>query len=205
MESITETLEIWKDCKGYEGLYQVSNLGRVKSLPRVRRNHIGGVWIQEGKIKKGTVNYQGYVHVRLTGKSGKAKTEKVHRLVALVFCDKPEGATEVDHIDGNRKNNRADNLQWVSHKENINKRFEDGTAYPYVIRCRETGEIYGNAQEAADALGIDRGNIYACAAFWTYEKLKGAAQKKVKSVKGYSFDFLPNEKYFEIKELNEGA
>lgn len=103
-------IEIFKDIKGYEGLYQVSNLGRVKSLNYHREG-------REEVLNTGEC--RGYLKVNLS-KNGKVKTVKVHRLVATVFLDNPEGKPEINHIDENKENNRVDNLEWSWHKDNCN-------------------------------------------------------------------------------------
>ena len=97
--------EIWKDCKGYEGLYQISNLGRVWS-------------IGSQKYLKGSIDKDGYMCVYLTAKNGKTKMEKIHRLVALVFLDNPNNYTQVNHKDKNKQNNCVDNLEWCTAKYN---------------------------------------------------------------------------------------
>lgn len=101
--------EVWKDVPGYEGLYQVSNLGNVKGL--YHRCY--------GRILSAARNSKGYRYVCLY-KNGKAKGIKVYRLVALAFLSNPGNLPEIDHIDGSRDNDIASNLRWVSHKENIN-------------------------------------------------------------------------------------
>ena len=102
--------EIWKDVKNYEGLYEVSNLGRVKSLNynRTRKEKI---------LKSGYVC--GYCKVVLW-KYGKKKMYTVHRLVAEHFIPNPDNKPCIDHIDGNRSNNRVENLRWCTYKENSN-------------------------------------------------------------------------------------
>ena len=102
--------EIWKDCKGYEGLYQVSNKGRVKSLQRIRTNHTGGVWIQEEAILTGKINHDGYKVVHFTQPKGKTKIEFVHRLVALAFIPNPDNKKEVNHINSIRTDNFVENI-----------------------------------------------------------------------------------------------
>ena len=97
--------EIWKDCKGYEGKYQVSNLGRVWS-------------IGSQKYLKGSTDKDGYMCVYLTAKNGKTKIEKIHRLVALVFLDNPNNYPQVNHKDENKQNNCVDNLEWCDTKYN---------------------------------------------------------------------------------------
>lgn len=98
--------EIWKDIVGYEGLYQVSNLGNVKSL-----NYRG-----TGKEKViSLTNKAGYYLVSL-----KRTLYRVHRLVALAFIPNPENKPFVDHINGIRSDNRVENLRWCTNKENIN-------------------------------------------------------------------------------------
>jgi len=104
--------EEWKDIEGYEGLYQVSDLGRVRSLPRNTTS---------GKILKPGTDRKGYLYVILS-KNGKAKSHTVHRLVALAFIpnDDPEHKTEVNHLNEKKSDCRACNLNWMSHKSNIN-------------------------------------------------------------------------------------
>ena len=96
--------EIWKPVPGYEELYEVSNLGRLKSL---RGNHIMAL----------SPNSRKYLGANLS-KNGKAKSIHIHRLVAEVFCERPEGKDVVDHINNNKNDNRASNLRWVTQKEN---------------------------------------------------------------------------------------
>lgn len=108
--------EIWKDIEGYEGLYQVSNLGRVRSLPRRTT---------KGKILKTFIDYAGYEIVTLcnTNKKNPSCKFRVHRLVAQAFITNPNELPQVNHIDGNKLNNSAENLEWVTAKENINHRY----------------------------------------------------------------------------------
>ena len=94
--------EIWKDIQGYEGYYQVSNLGRVKSL---RSNTI----LKINDIKGG------YSQVGLSI-NGNPKTKRIHRLVATAFLDNEFNLTQINHKDKNRHNNRADNLEWCDYK-----------------------------------------------------------------------------------------
>lgn len=102
--------EIWKDVSGYEGLYQVSNLGRIKSSERhgnFNKNHI----LIGGKDTKG------YRVVSLT-KNGKGLTKKVHRLVAQAFILNPKNLPQINHIDGNKQNNTIKNLEWCDNAYN---------------------------------------------------------------------------------------
>ena len=106
--------EIWKDIEGYEGLYQVSNLGNVKSLrKRIDKGKCHRYF--DEKILKPIETNRGYLRVKLC-KNRKIKKTRVHRLVAEAFIKRPE--LEVNHIDGNKKNNKAENLEWVTQKEN---------------------------------------------------------------------------------------
>lgn len=110
--------EIWKDVVGYEGYYQVSNLGRVRSLDRIASN---GRKIK-GKILSTKVNTAPYYPRVSLSVNGKMKLAQVHRLVAqaFVYNPDPEHKTQVGHKDESRTNNRADNLEWVTPKENSN-------------------------------------------------------------------------------------
>ena len=106
-------MEEWRDVVGYEGLYQVSNLGRVKSLPKYNR--------KDSYIMKPTIRKRdGRVSVILCKNPSHRKRITVHRLVAIAFVDNPHGYTEVNHKDENPQNNRADNLEWCTRKYNMN-------------------------------------------------------------------------------------
>lgn len=109
--------EIWKDIVGYEGLYQVSNLGRVKSLDRYVGHNKGGKRLYKGSIIKQGLCKQGYYIVQLC-KNNKAKTKRVNRLVAQAFLDNPNNLPQVNHIDKNKYNNKVENLEWITSKDN---------------------------------------------------------------------------------------
>jgi hypothetical protein len=121
-------MEIWKDIKDYEGLYQVSSLGNVKSIDRAISSKNGKrIFNVNGKPLKGFANKNGYKRVHLT-KEHKGKSYFVHRLVAFNFLDKPNYKCEVNHIDGNKFNNFISNLEWVTHSENLQHAFDNGLA-----------------------------------------------------------------------------
>ena len=109
--------EIWKDIKNYEGIFQVSNLGRVKSLPREIFKSDGKVMKIKGKIRKLHETEDGYFRVRLVY-NNTGKSFLVHRLVASAFIPNPDNKTDVNHKDENKQNNEATNLEWSTHKEN---------------------------------------------------------------------------------------
>lgn len=113
--------EVWKDVVGWEGLYQVSNLGKVRSLDR----HVKGR-LKNGKNIKGRIlvlryDKDGYLTVHLRDcDNNKNKLCKVHRLVAEAFIPKIDGKDNIDHINSIRDDNRVENLRWCTNKENIN-------------------------------------------------------------------------------------
>ena len=109
--------EVWKDVKGYEGYYQVSNLGQVRSLDRTIPFR-GGEKKLEGMILKQKLN-KGYNVVGLSVE-GKQQGKLTSRLVAEAFIVNPENKPEVNHIDENKQNNMVENLEWVTSKENAN-------------------------------------------------------------------------------------
>ena len=142
-------MEIWKDIEGYEGLYKVSNLGRVKSLnyrhtckEEILSPHKAG---DTGK----------YLKVGLW-KNGNYEQMLIHRLVAIAFIPNPKNKPEVDHIDGNKHNNRVSNLRWVTSIENKN----NGVSKK--VLCVETGKVYESTMEAERKTGTNNANISAC-------------------------------------------
>lgn len=106
-------MKIWKDVVGYEGSYRISNDGSVESCERIVSHPHTGTRIIRGRLLKLTTDKNGYHTVQLY-KDSKAKILKVHRLVALHFCDKIEGNDVVNHIDNRRDNNCYLNLEWTT-------------------------------------------------------------------------------------------
>ena len=137
-------LEIWDDIKGYEGLYQVSNMGRVKSFPR------HGTHTQEEHILKLGINHKGYLQVKLT-KDSKSKTFVVHRLVAQTFILNPNNLPQVDHYDDNKENNIAYNLQWISNEDNMAKSWQTG--------ARSIEKTYKRGKDNACARIVNQYNL----------------------------------------------
>ena len=106
---------MWKPVKGYEGIYEVSDDGLIRSIDRYVINNGTPVLIK-GKVKNQRVKNNGYVVTDLW-KDGKGKTVHVHRVVADAFIENPENKTTVNHIDGNKENNNVDNLEWATPSE----------------------------------------------------------------------------------------
>lgn len=111
--------EFWTDVAGYEGLYQISNLGNIKSKDRYKRNG-RGCMVLKGKILKPHPNSRGYLRVQLVDKNGAREYAFVHRLVALHFVHNSDAETNkiVNHIDSNFLNNKAVNLEWTTYRGN---------------------------------------------------------------------------------------
>jgi hypothetical protein len=138
--------EVWKPCPGYEGVYTVSSEGRVQRVAAIQGSRVG-------RIMAGLLDGRGYPNVVLRV-NGVPKTEKVHRLVCLAFHGQPpEGHSDVNHKDGVKHNNRAQNLEWSTRSENIkhahriglvNMTNRRGAAHPKaraVLRVSPSGEV----------------------------------------------------------------
>lgn len=146
--------EIWKDIKDYEGLYQVSNLGRVKR-------------VKTDRILKPSKQIHGYLLVNLYKNNVSAK-KRIHRLVAQAFISNSENKPQVNHIDENKTNNVVSNLEWVTSKENINhgthnERVSKTQSIPIIatnIKTGESTEFYGT-RECARQLELQPSNISA--------------------------------------------
>lgn len=128
--------EIWKDIKEYEGIYQVSNIGRVRSLDRINIYKNGTKRFEKGKIKVLSKNKLGYVQIILN-KENKRCSRRVHRLVAQAFIPNPNRYEEINHIDGNKLNNNATNLEWCNRKQNVRHAINKGLRKKYYERRRD--------------------------------------------------------------------
>lgn len=116
---MSNNIEMWKPVVGYEGLYEVSNFGRVRSLKRTRKGKCESECGVKERILKQSEHTKGYLVCGLS-KDGKLKYFKVHRLVAEAFIPNPDNKPCIDHINACKSDNRVDNIRWVSHKENSN-------------------------------------------------------------------------------------
>lgn len=152
-------MELWKDIPGYEGKYQISNRGRVKSLPRNDKFCKRGHEI----IMKVFVCGSGYQEVLLS-KDDRRQPMLIHRMVAEAFVPKPTGKEEVNHKDGNKFNNDYTNLEWVTPKENIRHSYDvlDRKLNGRKVVCVETGEVFVSIKEAADKYGLKVPLIWKC-------------------------------------------
>ena len=123
--------EIWKAIPDYEGLYEISNIGRVRSLNYLHRGFV--------KILKLSAKNGKYIKVTLYNREGNPKTLRVHRIVAMVFLPEPTPKqTQVNHIDGDKQNNNVENLEWVSPQQNVNN---PNTKHRMSIRYHREGEF----------------------------------------------------------------
>ena len=192
--------EIWKDIEGYDGFYQISNYGRVKSVERTityMTTNQSGIEFETSKycpekILK-TASLRGYQIVSLR-RNSKSKTYQVHRLVAEYFIPNPNNYPTVNHKDENKANNRVDNLEWCTVEYNSNygtrnqriaEKLKENENFYIPILCYDLNnnfiKRYNSAEEAAQELGISGSGITACCRMysgrtsaggfkWKYEK-----------------------------------
>lgn len=149
-------MEIWKDVVGYEGYYEVSSYGRVRSVSRFVNTGIlhSETKYHVGKILKLNLKKTGYLTADLS-KNNRVKTLSVHRLVANAFIPHIEGKNVVNHKNLNKTDNRIENLEWVTYKENSVHASEHGVCYgglQKLVRCCETGDTFSSSYKAAEWL-----------------------------------------------------
>lgn len=165
-------MEKWMPILGHEDTHMISNLGRVKSLPRKCRTKGGGQRSVPGRIMKTSRASNGYPTVQL---KYRGKTHLVHRLVAEAFIPRPDWATQVNHIDGDKSNNTASNLEWTTQSLNQLHAYERGLQAPYAVGGSEhpkargvrarmvTGEHVGDwgcVSDCARDLNIRLGSVF---------------------------------------------
>ena len=158
-------IEVWKPIEGYEGIYEVSSFGRVRSLDRIvdfGNENYSRQMLCKGKIMKGSISHNGYIYVSLCLQNKKVRTY-IHRLVANAFIPNPNNLSTVNHKDGNKHNNTVANLEWASYSDNNQHAYDNGLVKSKRrvrrIRCIETGEIYKSGAEASRKLGYDASTI----------------------------------------------
>ena len=176
--------EIWRDVVGYEGVYQVSNFGNVRSLDRYVKcsNKPNTKRLSNGKILTKQKNKNGYLSVYFSIKN-KGQHKKIHRLVCEAFHEKEVGKTIVNHIDGNKENNIASNLEWCTSKENIAHAIENGLfplgedARDSILTSSEVLEIRSNNiisyNELSEKYGVSISTITDIKNFRSWKWLGG--------------------------------
>lgn len=143
--------EIWKPIDGTGGMYEVSNTGKVRSL-----NYLGHGKTQELSL---TTDKKGYIRVSLYKKTGKRKSERIHRLVAKAFLENPDKKPEVNHIDGDKKNNAVWNLEWATPSENTRHAYKNGLKEKTRAWCREMGRKHGGKSRESAMTPVIATNI----------------------------------------------
>lgn len=172
------TEEIWQSIQGYEGLYWVSNLGRVKS-----KTDLLQPLKDRGK----------YLRVQLS-KHNIQKFYSIHRLVALAFIPNPENKAEVNHIDGNKQNNTVQNLQWCSRSENMQHQFDNGLN---VSQTGRSSRAYKGDVEVFNAKGelveVLKGRADMVAKGYNPSNISEVLSGKRKTHKGFTFKRINKE------------
>lgn len=178
------------DIKNYEGFYVINENGEVSSVERVVKCGYNRTRTSKGRLLRPNIGTNGYYYVVLS-KNGATKTHYVHQLVAEAFLEKPEGYCEIDHINGDKLDNRLSNLRYVSsRKENManehtkkqmkehRKSYKSGNN-PRAIKlvCVTTGEEFGCIKDFANKYGIN------------YSTLKSKIKRGEKEFNGYGIDF----------------
>lgn len=170
--------EFWRSVVGYEGLYEVSNFGRIKGMEKIRTAK-GGSYIRNEQIIIQSIHHNGYKVIGMT-KNGKRKSFESHRIIAMSFLPNPDNKAEVNHINLDRGDNSLENLEWTSRRENLSHGFKNkicssqyrGVAYnkntkKWIAYCSFNGKLirmgykFDNELDAARAYNnkLDELNI----------------------------------------------
>lgn len=156
--------EIWKPVRNYEGLYEVSNLGHVRSLTRKIKTSKGIIQTWKGQLLTPGKSGNGYYYVMLS-RHGKSKARRVHILVADAFLPNDENYQQVNHLDGDKSNNSASNLEWCTPHQNIEHAVTNGLFHnPVILQFKNSSLVgaYHSARDAAKATGLSYSAIGKC-------------------------------------------
>lgn len=160
--------EIWEDVKGYEDLYQVSNIGRVRSKDRMRHVGHGHYGLKKGRIlkpyKMKSREYGYYLQVTLC-RNNKHTKHLIHRLVAQAFIENHDNKPCVNHIDGDKANNRVDNLEWCTFSDNNQHAYDTKLKKPYYQKmdyelASKMLHEGRTKEEIADYFGVRPNSVY---------------------------------------------
>lgn len=155
--------EIWKPIPGYEGFYEASAYGRIRSVERIAIGRWGHNHRKSHVLSPNDV-HDGYQQVKFSI-DGEKSQQLVHRLVAAAFIPNPNNLPQVNHKDGNHRNNSVENLEWCTASENSRHRsriLDKWVGRPKKpVKCIDTGTIYESSHHAGRALQISAGNIFA--------------------------------------------
>lgn len=174
-------METWKDVLGYEGLYEVSDLGRVRRIGcyiSAKIKHNDKIF-RKGRVLKQNLKRNGYYTVDLS-KDNIVKTTPVHRLVATAFCTHPIGKDIVNHINAVKTDNRAINLEWCTDRENKDHALQNGlyrNPNKKKVRCKQLNIVFDGSYEAAEYIN----KTY----FKSSKQIKGMASKIRSAALGY--------------------
>lgn len=152
----------WQAIPGYEGLYEISNLGEVFSLGRLACYSSSHSIRKPAKLLKYSIDEDGYFSVGLSDKLGQSRQFRVNRLVAMAFLPNPNNLSVVNHKDGNKQNNRVENLEWCTVKHNTFEAYRMGlnnTTLPIPVICLNNNIRFESIQAAADWAGCDHENV----------------------------------------------
>lgn len=182
--------EIWKDIIGYEGYYQISSFGRVRSLKRIIIDKNNNKHTINEKILKPHKSIQGYLTVSLL-KIRNNKRIRIHRLVALHFIENINNYSQVNHKDFNRENNNVDNLEWMTPSQNVKYSWDNGRygdsklitkeankKCSKKVLCVDLNTVFESARKASREFNIAISSISQC------------CNKKRKSAGGYKWQYL---------------
>jgi hypothetical protein len=171
-------MTVWADIAGFEGVYQISDQGELRSLDReIQNKGSGGKYLMNGQTLKPRKDADGYLVTDLW-KAGKKTTVKLHRLAAQAFLPTPEAGHVVDHINGKRDDNRLENLRWVSQSQNLyNRRLSAGASGVIGVRFRDGKKNPWQAYITVD------GRFKSLGHFPTKQQAANARQEAMKGIR----------------------